>query len=103
MLFQMAKLCVAVPVPVVATLAQRRAMAVWSGVRVALVFLPSACTSAKSAAYLSLVSMGGGGGRNCVDVCKASGAANWRCANPAGAFAGGVGCQRPGSGGSTYA
>ena len=57
-------------------------------------------TSLKSAAYRALVSDGGGDGRNCVAESSASGAAGWRCVNVAAALAGGVGCHRPGRGGS---
>ena len=47
------------------------------------------------------VSDGGGGGRICVAESSAIGVACRRWMNVAAAVAGGVGCQRPGSGGSS--
>jgi hypothetical protein len=95
MLFHTEKKPVVVPTP-----DQRREMVVCSSVRTALSDLPMSFTSLRSAAYRALVSDGGGGGRTCVAESSAIGAACWRWVKVAAALAGGVGCQRPGSGGS---
>src|SRR5687767_7059578 len=83
-------------------LAHSRAISVWSGERVALSDLPIVFTSLRSVAYAALVSIGGRTGRNCVDEIIASGTACCRWVKVAAELAGGVGCQRPGNGGSEY-
>ncbi len=75
-------------------------MVVCSSVRAVLSDLPRSFTSLRSAAYRALVSDGGGVGRNCVAESAAIDAACCRCVKVAAALAGGVGCHRPGKGGS---
>ena len=63
---------------------------------------PRSLTSLKSVAYRALMSVGGGGGRNCVLVNIANGLTLGKNVNVAKLFAGGVGCHNPGKVGSTY-
>src|SRR5262245_50000077 len=96
-LFHTAKKPVVVPTP-----DQSCAMVVCSALRKALSDFPRPLIALRSVAYRALVSDGGGGGRNCVGESTAIGAACNTCVNTAVAFAGGVGCQRPGRSGSEY-
>ena len=75
---------VAVPAP----LAQNRAMAVWSAVRVALVAEPSSLTSLKAAVYSALSSAGGAAGRNWSPLVMANGVTSGQCGVQAGRVGG---------------
>src|SRR5437763_9491243 len=74
---------------------QKTATAVWNGVRVEPVRLPSVLTSLKSAAYWALERAGGPAGRNCEGAAITHGVivANWGAAP--GRKAGGVGRHWP--------
>src|SRR5437764_6137334 len=76
---------------------QNRATCVCSAVRVVLVALPRSLTSLNAAAYAALSSAGGAPGRNCEPEDSANGVTYRHCGASAGAKAGGVGCQSPGS------
>ena len=73
-------------------------IAVWSAVRVVLFSSPRDLTSLKSAAYLALVSAGGGAGRNWLALSSTNGVTCEVWVNPAGANAGGVSWYSPGAG-----
>src|SRR5437870_1211371 len=76
---------------------QKRAICVCSSVRVVLSTRPRLLTSLKAVAYSALSSVGGGAGRNCEPADIANGVTYGHCGASAGAKAGGVGCQSPGS------
>ena len=79
-------------------LAQKRAVLVWSAVRVALSTAPMALTSLSSAAYSALESAGGPtGSRNCEPLVIVHGVTVAQFGNSAGANPGGVGRHWPGS------
>src|SRR6266542_2729827 len=82
---------VTVPLPS----AQNLAIAVCSGVRVALSARPSSFVSLKSEAHSALSSRGGKGGRNCDPLIIANGVTDGQFGRSAGANAGGVGTQTP--------
>src|SRR5947209_2449436 len=71
-------------------------IAVCSAVRVMLFSSPRDFTSLKSAAYLALVSAGGGAGRNRLALPSTNGVTCDVWVNPAGANAGGVSWYSPG-------
>src|SRR5262245_60141912 len=78
--------------------AQKRALWVWSAVRVALSDFPMAFTSFTSFAYAALESAGGPtGSRKCELLGILHGVTVAQFGNVAGAFAGGVGRHWPGS------
>src|SRR5215213_283219 len=86
--------------------AQKRAISVCSGVRVAELMAPRDLTSWYASVYLSLVSSGGGPARNWSPLFIANGATYGHCgkeaASPGSSVPGvgpgrGVGCQSPGS------
>ena len=76
---------------------QNRAMSDCSAVRVVLPAAPRLLTSSKAAVYSALVKSGGGGGRNSESLGMQNGMTCPHCGATAGAKAGGVGCQSPGS------
>ena len=86
------------PALVTPTPAQKKAISVCSGVRVAELMLPSSLTSSNAAVYSALVSAGGGPGRNWSPLSIANGVTNRHC-GVAGVWAnaGGVGRHWPGS------
>src|SRR5262249_36861023 len=80
---------------------QKIAAWVCSGVRVVLVALPSARTSARAWAQRALSRGGGPGGRNCGGEASAKRGLGADCRNSGACGgprnAGGVGCQSPGA------
>src|SRR5215831_11193886 len=75
------------------------AVLVWAGVRTVELTEPSALTSAKSRVYRAEVSVGGGGGANCVALRTSSGATKPSHGADMGTNPGGVARQTPTAGG----